>query len=405
MHLETSIKLNNTIKPKIKLVLRHPIYTQVLSSSNLKLRYYLKLLSNSATGSEINFEMIADPSINENALDQLLEDNQKLPGDELQKIICEQIILNLNDKKMLDESLRSLRKRTMPNVPFSVFKKALARLREIDDFDTGSYDFIEKLSLTLDKANFDLKLRTIILAIIQEIKHPSKHFQLLCEKIQQLNAAEHERMRVIFQHYQQYLNDQHDSPKTYITDLELINGKVRLTKDSQQVIDSLKFFHKGRNDHFLTALEHRFQSMKVITKVIFKIQKKIPEELFPLSQKDIAKETGLSESTISRLVNHATVHISKSSQNYLLNELLSPYATKDINGTPISQHTINQMLIKLIEQENYRKIYSDEELVNQINNVLKTSLTRRTITKYRKRLKIGNNRARLRILTFSQLLS
>ncbi|MEG0438457.1 MAG: RNA polymerase sigma-54 factor, partial [Solibacillus sp.] len=59
-----------------------------------------------------------------------------------------------------------------------------------------------------------------------------------------------------------------------------------------------------------------------------------------------------------------------------------------INGTSISQMKVKKLLEKLILEENKSLPFSDQQICNYFNENLDIPISRRTINKYRKELKI-----------------
>ena len=110
------------------------------------------------------------------------------------------------------------------------------------------------------------------------------------------------------------------------------------------------------------------------------------DELKPLTLKELAKSTSLSESTISRTVN---------SKYYLYQNQVYPFrslfTSKTKEGT--SRDSIQKALLYLIENEDPNAPLQDEEIVEQLKD-LELFVSRRTISKYRKEMRILNSKQR-----------
>lgn len=116
------------------------------------------------------------------------------------------------------------------------------------------------------------------------------------------------------------------------------------------------------------------------------------DSLVPLQLKELAEELGLHESTISRTINGK--YIQTDLGTYEFKFFLSRNHQTD-EETSFSTHSVQQHLLKLVENENKQKPLSDQKIVE----LLKESnfdISRRTVTKYRKQLDIPASSKRKR---------
>ncbi|CZQ95354.1 RNA polymerase factor sigma-54 [Trichococcus collinsii] len=106
--------------------------------------------------------------------------------------------------------------------------------------------------------------------------------------------------------------------------------------------------------------------------------------LVPLQLKDIADELGLHESTISRAINDT--YIQTASGIYELKHFFSRKA-KTENEDALSTTSVQQMIQKLIDEEDKRKPLSDQKIVDLLVKE-QIDISRRTVAKYRTELNI-----------------
>ncbi|MGA9519494.1 MAG: RNA polymerase factor sigma-54, partial [Trichococcus sp.] len=106
--------------------------------------------------------------------------------------------------------------------------------------------------------------------------------------------------------------------------------------------------------------------------------------LVPLQLKDIAEELGLHESTISRAINDT--YIQTDSGIYELKHFFSRKA-KTENEDALSTTSVQQMIQKLIDEEDKRKPISDQKIVDLLVKE-QIDISRRTVAKYRTELNI-----------------
>lgn len=108
--------------------------------------------------------------------------------------------------------------------------------------------------------------------------------------------------------------------------------------------------------------------------------------LTPLTMKEIAEELGLNESTITRAVNNK--YLSSPRGLHPLRFFFShPYLNEE--GETVSSTTVRDMLKNLIENEDKKNPLSDEALSLRLKEQGITC-ARRTISKYRAELNLGN---------------
>ena len=148
-----------------------------------------------------------------------------------------------------------------------------------------------------------------------------------------------------------------------------------------------------RIDFIIKCIEQRRQTLYKIGNVILEKQKKYfekNEDIIPMKQKDIALELNVHESTISRAI-----------KNKYLESLRGIVKIKsffsigyDKKNISISSLTIKKYISEIISNEKNGVIYSDEKIRKFINEKYEINISRRTVAKYRKELKIYNKNAR-----------
>ncbi len=138
---------------------------------------------------------------------------------------------------------------------------------------------------------------------------------------------------------------------------------------------------------FIKQLRRRHETLALVTEAIVKLQWEFfltgdPERLRPLDQKDVARATGLHESTVCRAVKNKHV--------LLPDETLVPFEMFFDDALPAKM-----VLCRLIRREDPARPYSDEQLA-ELMKQHGYELARRTVTKYRLQLGIPPARKRKR---------
>lgn len=143
----------------------------------------------------------------------------------------------------------------------------------------------------------------------------------------------------------------------------------------------------------VNGIQQRRENLKKLVEFLVDYQKEFilngKEHLKPLTLKDVAKNVGLHESTISRLVN--SKYVQTPNGVIPLKTFFSNKASKE-SGNISSDH-VKYLIKQLIENENPKKPYSDSDIVNLLKQQGIT-VARRTVTKYREELNIPDSRKR-----------
>lgn len=181
----------------------------------------------------------------------------------------------------------------------------------------------------------------------------------------------------------------------------LINRRY-YAKIEQQVHDkdSKKFLHEKWNTaNFLAkALDQRANTiLKVATEIVAQQNNFFQHgihHLKPLIIADIASNVDMHESTISRVINgkYMATHMGTYELKYFFSSGLT---SSGAGGEDISSKRIKFMIKQLVDEENPKKILSDDKIAA----ILKTkgiNVARRTIMKYREAMHIASSVQRRR---------
>lgn len=157
--------------------------------------------------------------------------------------------------------------------------------------------------------------------------------------------------------------------------LEELPKELKLSKEEKKIISSWKKSGK----ELLFAIEKRKELLQKITAFFVKKQAAYlegKEGLAPLSLEDLKQEFSLSLSTLSRALSQKYVETPKG---------ILPL--KAFLSSSITQSEGQKILLELIKKENPKKPLSDQELMEMLQKK-GIPIARRTVTKYRKKLKI-----------------
>ena len=165
-------------------------------------------------------------------------------------------------------------------------------------------------------------------------------------------------------------------------------------KGDKEAIQFLKEKIEGA-EWFANALIQREQTLLKTMNCIVSIQEEFfktgDEKLLqPMKLMDISEKIDLDISTISRVTN--SKYIETPYGTFLLKEFFSDAYCKE-DGTVISNKVIKSHLLDILENENKKKPYSDEELSEKLDE-LGFHIARRTVAKYRDQLGVAVARLR-----------
>ncbi|MCC5894646.1 MAG: RNA polymerase factor sigma-54 [Alkalibacterium sp.] len=165
---------------------------------------------------------------------------------------------------------------------------------------------------------------------------------------------------------------------------------TELKEKNDQTIDQYIEEKKKEYENLQAGLEKRKETILRVGAAIAKHQYKFFADskngLVSLQLNDLAQELQLNESTVSRAVRDS--YIQTKTGTYELKTFLS---RRSSSGD--SQHQVERHLISLIENENKAKPLSDQLLSDKLTESGVT-LSRRGVTKYRKKLNIPSSTER-----------
>ncbi len=190
-----------------------------------------------------------------------------------------------------------------------------------------------------------------------------------------------------------YLNDSRMPAVRINQEYDTMRKEARKLKFNKETKDWLRKKFDDAN-FLIKALQQRRKTMrKVITALVHRQREffvKGENALKPLIQKDIAEDTALDISTISRVVNgkYVQTEFGVFELKYFFSESLSTD-----EGEEIATKVIKNKLREMIEREHKKKPLSDQKLTEELK-VLGFNVARRTVAKYREQMNIPVARLR-----------
>ncbi|MCS6851539.1 MAG: RNA polymerase factor sigma-54 [Gemmataceae bacterium] len=144
----------------------------------------------------------------------------------------------------------------------------------------------------------------------------------------------------------------------------------------------------------LDSIEQRRHTLEKVTRAIIQHQRAFldhgPEHIEPLKMQQIADQVGVHVTTVSRAVDDKWVQTPRGI--FPLKRFFGG-GTQTASGEEVAWETIKQKLLEIIDKEDKSNPLSDEDLVRKLSEA-GYPVARRTVTKYRKMLKIPSSRQR-----------
>jgi RNA polymerase sigma-54 factor len=144
----------------------------------------------------------------------------------------------------------------------------------------------------------------------------------------------------------------------------------------------------------MESIEQRRNTLEKVARAIIQHQRKFldqgPEHIEPLNLLQIANQVGVHVTTVSRAVDDKWV---QTPHGIFPLKRFFGGGTQTASGEEIGWETIKQKLLEIIGNEDKAEPLSDEDLVTKLGEA-GYPVARRTVTKYRKMLKIQSSRQR-----------
>ena len=279
-------------------------------------------------------------------------------------------------------------------------EKVLLVIQNLEPVGCGYRNILESLMIQTDNLEIEDKEKLIIKKFLKEFSDEGKDQANLDPKIES----------ILKQLKFNPCNQTDSNEVSYIRpDLIIIEnvGKLEVTLNDTFLIESLTHklktsvkktssIKKNETLSFITGLERRQKTLLKVAKFIVSKQEKYllnSKELLPLSLKQIAKSTGVSESTVSRIVRFKYLQLPN--RNIPLSSLLEKKVTlRSSGGKEVSPNQLTKLIIKIIEEEKKLEPLSDQKIKKYLQEKYEVSIARRTVAKYRRQAQLLPSRLR-----------
>jgi RNA polymerase sigma-54 factor len=332
--------------------------------------------------------------------------------------MCERIIYGLDQNGYLESRLEDLLPPSATPEELALAQRALHIIQKLDPPGIGARDLRECLLLQLHVGMpYYEELRTLISAHLEDLEHNRlpviqrrtgysiEVIQKAREELRKLNPKpgasfvdtyvptvtpdifvepdENGRYKVrveeghtphlfISPYYRQLLMNDKASPE----DKEYVKRKIN---SAQWLIESIEQRRNTLTRVAQAIVDHQAEFLA-----------KGVEYIEPLKMQQIADKVGVHVTTVSRAVDDKWIQTPRGI--FPLKRFFGG-GTVTASGEEIAWDTVRLRLQEIIDQEDKRRPYSDDELVKELGK-RGLNVARRTVTKYRKAMKIPSSRER-----------
>jgi len=365
----------------------------------------LEAMNNTAAPSE---------SLHDNLYEQFL----LVEGDEDVRVIGRHIIFNLDDNGFLPYSLEEiLESPELKGVStMDEAERALKAVQSLEPRGVGARTIIESLLLQLDPKGPDYKLKHAVihdhLVDINKNKRP-KVARELGISIKELNGLI-EQIAKLDPRPGRRIGSDRNAPVHPDVVIEWIEGRyeirledsffprIRVNPDYRKMLQAsddpkVKEYVRKKIENakwLVDAIQQRQNTLYRVCEEIFAVQTPFldygPSHLRPLKMQEVADRVGIHVSTVSRAIADKWVQTPRG-----INPLKFFFTggAETADGETMSRLSVKQKVEDIIDAEDKKSPLSDE----QVADALKTrglNIARRTVTKYRKALRIPSSRQR-----------
>ena len=332
--------------------------------------------------------------------------------------ICENIVFSVNDIGYLAYPLEEITEPMEMPVSIEQANEALAIIQSMEPLGVGARNLKECLLLQLDTRDSDYNItKELISNHLADVE--TKKYKLIAKKlgynlelirkviefIKTLNPKPgslfgNERIPYVTPEvkvdcvdgkYEVTLIGDHNLPRIYISSFykDVLVGKdhdLNTRRYIRKKIESARWL--------IDAIEQRKGTLHKVAVKIVEMQTKFFEEgtlgLRTLKMQDVADAVGIHVSTVSRAIAHKYAQTPKG-----IFELKYFFTGGFMNadGNMESWEATRQKLAKIVNEENKSHPLSDEEIASKLRE-MGGDIARRTVTKYRRSMKIPSSRKR-----------
>jgi RNA polymerase sigma-54 factor len=350
--------------------------------------------------------------------ESVIEQYRMLPEAEKDEALAEQIVFNLDDNGYLACPLEDVVAPLADRYTIAEAENVLAKIQTLEPKGVGARTVAECLLLQLDPSHPDHALQRALL---------ERHFDDLSKnrlpKVAKSLDLSVDRLKELLHglsHLTAHPGQRLGAEKTRYINPDLIvewNGADYDIRLANEYIPELRLAPEyklalqakaaGREYHeyvkkkvdsaraFIMAVEKRQKTLLDVGRAIIRHQREFldygPHYLRPLKMQQVAEDLGIHVSTVSRAASGKYMQTHRGI--FALKDFFTG-GTASVDGNVESRESVKQKVKDIVAQEDRANPLSDDDIVARLLSVHGIKVARRTVTKYRKALKIASSRQR-----------
>lgn len=350
--------------------------------------------------------------------DDLADQLGFLDADETVRALCEYIIYNLDDNGYLNLELSDVVRDFGGDASMAQGEEALGLVQKLDPPGVGARNLRECLLLQLTP---DVPCRDVLRTLISN--HLDDLQQNRLPTIEKKTGINIEDLKEAIDHLRRLNprpgarfipeNAQYVVPDLIVEATEHGGYEVRLIDDHTPQLAISRYYQKQLKNKatdpaarefiqkriqsarwLIESIEQRRSTLLKVARAIIDHQKEFldkgPESIEPLKMQQIADRVHVHVTTVSRAVDDKWVQTPRGI--FSLKRFFGG-GTTTADGEEVAWDTIKQKLLEIIAKEDKSNPLSDEEIVEELGTH-GFPVARRTVTKYRRTLRIPSSRQR-----------
>ena len=334
------------------------------------------------------------------------------------RALAEYIIFTLDDNGLLHVDLADVVRDFVGDATMAQAEEALALVQKLDPPGVGARNHRECLLLQLTP---DIPCREILYALISNHLDDLKQNRL--PQIEKKTGIPIEQIKEAIEHLRRLTlrpgsrfaseNAHYVVPDLIVEPTEHGEYEVRLVDEHTPQLAISRYYQKQLKNKatdpaarefiqkriqsarwLIESIEQRRTTLLKVARAIIEHQKEFldkgPESIEPLKMQQIADRVHVHVTTVSRAVDDKWVQTPRGI--FALKRFFGG-GTHTTDGEEVAWDTIKQKLLEIIAKEDKQNPLSDEEIVEELGRH-GFPVARRTVTKYRRTLRIPSSRQR-----------
>ena len=366
---------------------------------------YNKLFRKSSQPLDHQYELPEEKDIKATLLDQLYVQNLK----DHEILIGEYLIDSINRDGRLDNDLdyEDISLFVYESLKFKIGKKEIEKtlyiVQSLEPIGCAYRNILESLFVQTDHLEIQNEEKIIIKDFLKKFSEGKTDLEKLNPKIKKFlkllrfnPCIQIDIERVSYIRPDLIVIEDSNTQEVTLNDPFIIES---LTQKIKALVKIKKPSTKKKNEalSFVNGLERRQKTLLEVGKFLVSKQKKYlmgSKDLVPLSLKQISIAIGVSESTVSRIVQSKYLQLPK--KIIPLSSLLEKRVTlRSSEGKQVSPSQLKKLIKDITQLEKRSKPYSDKKIQTFLKDQFKVTVARRTVTKYRQQADILSSNKRM----------